>query len=736
MSMTEEEVRRRLAGPGVAPAEPIDLPPVPVATAAAAPAPRAAAPQAAAVPQAAAAPAPRLFTPPDPLRERPPAPAPAVSAAGQNSEAEILELLDFSRGQQEGAEGILPGWVNLILQGASFGTSDELLGGLRGMISRDLTRQEGIDAARMTEEEFREAHPKSAFALEVLGGVATGVATGGAAAAGRLGATALRASNAVRAARPLTSALVLGTGGGAIEGAARSEGGLRERAVGAAIGGTVGAVAGPALVGVGSGIRSLAQRFVSPTGEAAGRRAAREAAERALVADGVPIETARLAAERAQQLGVPITLMEIGEENVRAAAGSVSRIPGPGMRTLQGGMTRRAGAQNTRTIDRLQQALGVDARDVVADQAARIEQRSLRAQPAYDAGYAAAERLGGVADDEIDRLFRTTPEFRELYDGARALWRLDDVNIPALFNEAGEQVGTPDLRALDWMKQALDDRIRRGAGAVGATGPNEARLLRNRLNGMLDLVDEIVPEYKAARAEFAGASDLVDALEQGANEFLTMDPRRLQQVAAEMTPDQLELGRLGLFDAIRQQVQGRGDHLNSLRAIFESEAMRDRIQALAPDPEDFVEFVQAMDFEKLIIGSERNVMSNSLTAARQAADRSFVTETVAGALTSSNPTRNAVNVGIRAAARTLQGTSPSFADEMAAIMTAGIDDPADLARVLDLMQTGATRAQSAAVQGATVATGGQAAAESIRFLEEESEQRNPLIRSLEANQPR
>ncbi|MCK5651469.1 MAG: hypothetical protein KAJ42_08840 [Gemmatimonadetes bacterium] len=663
-----------------------------------------------------------------------------MSAQGQNSEAEILELLNFSQGQQEGAEGILPGWVNTIIQGASFGTSDELLGGLRGMFSPNLTREEGIEAARRTQTEFREDNPRTAFALEILGGVGAAIATAGAAGAvggaGRVGAAVVRGSNALRAGRPLTSALVLGAGGGALEGAGRAEGGLRERAVGAAIGGTVGAVAGPVITGVGLGIRSLATRFVSPTGRAAGERAAREAAERALIADGVPIETARLAAERAQQLGVPITLMEIGEENVRAAAGATSRIPGPGMRTLQGGITRRAGAQNTRVLERLQTALGVDARDVVKDQADRIAARSAAAQPAYDAAYEAAEAIGGIADDEVNRLFRTTPEFRELYDGARRLWRLDDVNIPALFNEAGEQVGNPDLRALDWMKQALDDRIRRGAGQVGAPGPNEARLLRNRLNGMLNLVDNQVDEYKVARAGFAGASDLVDALERGANEFIDMDARQLTRVAAEMTPDQRELARLGLFDAIRLKVQGRGDHLNALRSVFESEAMRDRIQALAPDAEDFTEFVQALDFEKLIIGTENTVLSNSLTAARQQADRSFVTETVAGALTSRDPVRNAVNVGVRQAARTLQGTSPSFADEMAAIMTAGIDDPADLARVLDLMQTGVTRTQSAVRQGATAAGGGQAAAESIRFLEEEQQSRNPLIQSLEANQPR
>jgi hypothetical protein len=427
--------------------------------------------------------------------------------------------------------------------------------------------------------------------------------------------------------------------------------------------------------------------------------------------------------------------MEVGAENVQALAGSVSRIPGPGMRTMQGGMTRRAEHQNTRVIEAVQRVLGVEAKDVVEDQAARITARSVAARPAYEASYAAAEALGGVADDEVNRLFRTTKLFRDLYDDARGLWLLDDVKIPALFNEAGEQVGNPDLRALDWMKQALQDKIKTGDVSGLTRGTNQARLIRGRLNDMLDLVDEVVPEYKAARLEFKGASDLIDAMERGRFEFLTEDPRRLQQIAAEMGADELAQSRLGMFDAIRRQVEERGDHLNALRVVFNSRAMRDRIRALSPTDEDFVEFVEAMDLEKLIIGSENTVMSNSLTAARQRADRNFVTETVAGALTSRDPIRNAVNVGIRTTARALQGESPSFADEIAAIMTAGIDDPADLARVLQLKQTGLTRGQSAAVTGAAAGFGGATGGGAGRFIRGavEQENENPLLRALEEN---
>ncbi len=70
---------------------------------------------------------------------------------------------------------------------------------------------------------------------------------------------------------------------------------------------------------------------------------------------------------------------------------------------------------------------------------------------------------------------------------------------------------------------------------------------------------------------------------------------------------------------------------------------------------------------------------------------------------------------------------------MAAILTAGIDDPQDLVRVLDLMESGFTRAQGAAVTGATAAGAGASGAEVGRRLRPSDEERNPLIGALEGN---
>jgi hypothetical protein len=313
------------------------------------------------------------------------------------------------------------------------------------------------------------------------------------------------------------------------------------------------------------------------------------------------------------------------------------------------------------------------------------------------------------------------------------LARLDDIDIPALFNEAGEMIGNPTVMGLDLMKQGLDDLIEAGARGTRTIGRQEARRLRNRLSGLLNRVDEQVPEYRAARAQFSGESTLIDALEQGNEQWIRETPEALQRIISEMPDDAVEQGRIGLFNAIRERIEGRGDQLNALRAVFNDETMRRRIEAVAPDADDFREFVEALDIEKLIIGTENTVLSNSLTQARSVADANFVTETMAGALTSRDPLRSAMNVGIRSVARRLQGASPDFGTEMAAILTAGIDDPADLIRVLDLMESGFTRAQGAAVTGGVAAGAGATGAAAGRALRETEEERNMMVGALEAN---
>lgn len=68
------------------------------------------------------------------------------------------------------------------------------------------------------------------------------------------------------------------------------------------------------------------------------------------------------------------------------------------------------------------------------------------------------------------------------------------------------------LPVLDQVKKNLDDQIE---SATRSGNRNEARLLKQRRDRLLEVTDKAYPDYPVARAAFAGDSPAVDELEQG-----------------------------------------------------------------------------------------------------------------------------------------------------------------------------------------------------------------------------
>lgn len=130
------------------------------------------------------------------------------------------------------------GGLGSALQGATLNFSDELVGGLRGALSPSMTMAEGIADERKQLGEFREANPKTAFALEMAGGAVPAIATMGAGSA------------AAQSARPLLNLAKLAGAEGAVAGVGAGEG-TQGRIIGGGLGGLLG-------FGLGAGAGKLA----------------------------------------------------------------------------------------------------------------------------------------------------------------------------------------------------------------------------------------------------------------------------------------------------------------------------------------------------------------------------------------------------------------------------------------------------------------------------------------------
>jgi len=179
--------------------------------------------------------------------------------------------------QTAAAQKVAPGIAREAISGLTFGSIDEILGGLRGLQSVATggdfmpAAQETMAKFRGQREQFQKDYPKTAIASEIAGSLPTGIASG----------LRLAATKAGQAAPRLSQALLAGTEG-AVAGGMGAEGGLKERGEAATISGVLG-------LGLGTAGQLL------PTG------ASRET--RGLLKDGVPLTVG-------QQLGGPVAYTE------------------------------------------------------------------------------------------------------------------------------------------------------------------------------------------------------------------------------------------------------------------------------------------------------------------------------------------------------------------------------------------------------------------------------------------
>ena len=170
--------------------------------------------------------------------------------------------LSTARPVQSPTANLLPGEGALrqFAHGASFGFDDELAGAASALGGGDY--QSARDAYARERDAYRVENPKSSFAANLAGGLATSIPAGAGAASalGRTAAGAKAIETLATLSRPAQAAIVGGAAGGAqgaIQGAGDAEGGFLDRlkgaGQGAAIGAAAGAVLGPAA-SVGGGL--------------------------------------------------------------------------------------------------------------------------------------------------------------------------------------------------------------------------------------------------------------------------------------------------------------------------------------------------------------------------------------------------------------------------------------------------------------------------------------------------
>lgn len=589
------------------------------------------------------------------------------------------------------------GTIRSLLKGATFGFNDELSGAMNQAMhpltpGAYATERDRIRAA---EHAFHDEHPAIATTGEVAGGILPTIATLGGSAAVAGGSALARGAKTVATGAAL-SGLV---GAGNAEGPIASQ--LRQIRDAAATGGAL--VGGGAVVGkLGGGLmRGVANVVGKPIGGASSQ------ADRLLLQaikrdDETP--TSILAAYRARQGAKPETLADLAGENVRGLARGAQAVPGKAKNLLADTFEERAANQPARLAQDLESGMGLARQDTGQLVEDLIQQRAASAKPLYEQAYA----HGAVDNPRINELL-TLPWFKDAYRRARRLAAAEGVTLPQVYRavaKPGKVLGAdgqptmkqvmelsgelPTVQTLDYLKRALDDVVNVGLRSTGkgGLGATEARAVRNLQREMLGILDQEVPAYGAARAQYAGDTGLREAVETG-RDILKKDPRVVAREIADLSADEQQMYRVGALDAVRRKMDAAKDGRDLTRMIFGDEETRQRMQALFPDVNDFKAFAQQIEREATMAKTRNTVLAGSPTARIQSeiADMGGVDPSTVGQMMTGNVPGAITSQLTKLAQRRGQGLTSEVADQLGTRFAAGAKNPRDLEELLQVLES-------------------------------------------------
>lgn len=466
------------------------------------------------------------------------------------------------------------------LQGATLGFSDELagLGGMLQGVPYEQGRQQAMAGINQTRQEA----PIKSMAGELAGGL-------------------LSFGGAAKSLAPKTGGLVprflrygaTGAGTGGIAGAGYSEPGNRIQ--GGATGATLGAVTGAAIPAVGT-MAGAAARKVAEKVRGPATVAQRKLAE-AMQRDSI---TAKEVAENLKKLGPNATITDAGGTNVLDLGKAAAMIPGKAKDKAKLLLEARQENQSARLLDMFKRTLSPE--DFRAQQQAIIDSAKQKAGPLYREAY----QQSVTVSDKMRNLFER-PAMKAALSKARKLAKDDGVDLPD---------DNANIQVLDYAKRALDDRIR-----TAGRSTNQGRILTNLKNQLLDEIDDQVPAYKQARAQFAGEISARDAMDSG-YEFITGRQEakwgQLLDSFKGMSDVEKESFRLGAAQALRDKVMNTKLSADATRNIFNTPAMRDKLDLIFESKSARQEFVDTVLSEGTFTETRNRVLSGSRTSANTA----------------------------------------------------------------------------------------------------------------------
>lgn len=402
----------------------------------------------------------------------------------------------------------------------------------------------------------------------------------------------------------------------------------KEKVTQMATGATVGSLFGLAGAGLSKGVEKVGEYVARNYPEALENKAVQTILRRMAQDEKAGGPSATQAIQLINESKKPLTLTDVGGENVKGLAGNVARKPGESRAIATNFLQKRDEKAAQRLSEDISSTLSGGPTMHQATEAL-LQSRSAAARPAYDKAYELQKiwspRLGEFFEDpalkqglargyEIERL-QSLAEGRPLSASQLGVDLDVEGNIKML--------ETPNMRLIDMGKRGLDAMIADERNAI--TGRLSARgvALDKMRQAYVQTVDDLdkTGAYRKARESWAGYSQSLDAVKLGRSAFLQSPEENVASLAKLSEPNK-EFYRLGLADVLKERLAKTGLHGDEAKSLIKNPWMRDQLRPAFKSQAEFEEFIDAVTAETKMFETGRKVLGGSQTAERGAEDES------------------------------------------------------------------------------------------------------------------
>jgi len=194
-------------------------------------------------------------------------------------------------------------------------------------------------------------------------------------------------------------------------------------------------------------------------------------------------------------------------------------------------------------------------------------------------------------------------------------------------------VDQPSLEYLDNYKRTLDDMITREEGSGPTYKPtDDGRVLRQMRDSLKNEVDRATMvngqpgPYQAARQQYAGDLEVLDALRSGREEFQQMSPEALQQRVASMSHAERDAFRSGVAEGMFRQLGApAGEGSNPAAKVLGGDDFANKIGMIFDKPAQATRFMSALQREAQMFNEAKPL----ITSGKRGEENSMVPNSIA-----------------------------------------------------------------------------------------------------------